>query len=97
MTQSALELICDACGKNKAVGVACVPMVPCSMAYCRECLQHNSHPMNVLIANTACIGGLDNANEAWRQMVIDSLKHQGKTLDWFNEQVAKELEGGDNT
>lgn len=86
------KLICDACTKNEAIGVACVPMVPCSMAYCKECLQANSHPMNVLIANTACIGGLGLANEFWKAMVMDSLKHQDKTLEWFNKQVAESIE-----
>lgn len=84
---STLELICSVCKKNKAIGVAAVPMVPMSVAYCRECLEANSHPMYVLIANTAGAGGLEHANEAWKQMVMDSLKHQGKTLGWFNEQV----------
>jgi len=85
------KLICDCCEKNEAIGVACVPGVPCSMAYCGECLEANSHPMNVLIANTVCIGGLGHANEYWRSMVTDSLRHQGKTLEWFNEQVATSM------
>lgn len=89
MTEELPKLICEACNKNEAIGVACVPMVPCSVAYCRECLQVNSHPMPTLIANTICIGGLDYANEDWKQMVKDSLKHQNKTIEWFNEQVAK--------
>ena len=84
------KLICECCNKNEAIGVACVPMVPCSVAYCRECLKANSHPMNILVANTICIGGLENANEEWKQMVLDSLKYQGKTLEWFNEQVEEE-------
>ena len=73
------KLICDVCGKNEAVGVACVPMVPCSMAYCQECLQANAHPLSGLIANTACIGGLEHANECWVKMITDTLKHLGKT------------------
>ena len=84
------KLICECCNKNEAIGVACVPMVPCSVAYCRECLKANSHPMNILVANTICIDGLENANEEWKQMVLDSLKYQGKTLEWFNEQVEEE-------
>jgi len=89
------KLICDCCNKNEALGVACVPMVPMSMAYCKECLEANNHPMAVLVANTACIGGLDNANDCWKQMVLDSLRRQNKTLDWFNSEVLKSEE--DNT
>ncbi len=81
------ELTCEACNKNKAIGVAAVPGVPISVAYCKECLQANSHPMYVLVGNTACVGGLEYANEGWKQVVMDSLKHQSKTLEWFNEQV----------
>jgi len=44
--------------------------------------------MHILIANTACCNGLEHCNEWWKQMVNDSLKRQGKTLECFNEQVA---------
>lgn len=100
------EPICEVCKRNKAVGVAAVPMVPMSVAYCRECLEANSHPLHILIANTVCVGGLERASEGWKQMVMDSLKHQGKTLEWFNGQVqegiknmneyGKEVSGEDN-
>lgn len=81
------ELICNVCKTNKAIGVVAVPGVPMSVAYCRECLEANSHPMYILIANTTCAGGLEHTIEEWKQMVMDSLKCQGKTLEWFNEQV----------
>ncbi len=85
------KLICACCNKSEAVGVACVPGVPMSVAYCQECLRNNNHPMGFLIANTACCGGLADCIEEWKQMVIDSLKHQGKTLGWFTEQVAESI------
>lgn len=80
-------LICESCNKNEAIGVACVPGVPYSAAYCIECLKANSNPMHILIANTACCGGLEHCNEWWKQIVDMSLKHQGKTLEWFNNEV----------
>ena len=83
------ELICEVCGRNKAIGAACVPGVPYSALYCRECLQANSHPMDVLIANTACCGGLEHCADWWTEMVMDSLKHQNKSLDWFEAEVSK--------
>lgn len=88
-------LVCEVCNKNEALGVAAVPGVPMSVAYCKECLEANSHPMYVLVANTACVGGLEHANEAWKQMVMDSLKHQDKTLEWFNEQVQEGIRNMD--
>jgi hypothetical protein len=92
------KLICEACGKNEAVGVCCVPAVAISCAYCKPCLEANNHPMWVLVSNTACIGGFEHSAEFWREMVTDSLKAQGKTLEWFNQQVAadiKEMENAD--
>jgi len=85
--------MCDVCGMNRTVEVACVPMVPYSVAYCADCLRNNSHPMNILIANTVCMDGLEHANGRWVEIVHDSLKHQNKTLDWFNTEVSKEING----
>jgi hypothetical protein len=81
------KLICEVCGKNEAIGVAAVPAVPMSCAYCRPCLEANSHPMRVLVSNTAIIGGFDKCAPFWKEMVTDSLKAQEKTMEWFNEQV----------
>jgi len=94
MTQQP-KLTCEVCDKNEALGVAAVPGVPMSVAYCKECLEANSHPMYALIANTVCAGGLDHTVEEWKQMVMDSLKHQDKTLEWFNEQVQEGIRNMD--
>jgi hypothetical protein len=85
------NLICEACNKNEAIGVASVPGVPYSAAYCKECLKNNNHPMFILIANTACCDGIDNCSDWWKEMVSSSLKVQNKTLDWFNQEVAKSI------
>ena len=87
MQNDAKELICDVCEKNKAVGVCCVPMCPVSMAYCRECLNANAHPWCILVANTSCINGIQNANKEWRRMVADTCKHLGRTMKEFNAEV----------
>ena len=85
------KLTCDVCNTNTAIGVCCVPGVPISCAYCAECLQADSHPMPVLIANTTCIGGLKYAAEWWKEMVEHSLRHQGKTIEWFNQEVEESI------
>ena len=85
------ELICDACKTHKAVGVCAIPLVPVSMSFCQDCLNKGSYPMEILIANTVCVNGLANANAVWKKMVTDSLLAQGKTLEWFNIEVAKGL------
>ncbi len=89
------EMICDACGKEKSkddLSVCCVPAMPVSAAYCLDCLKINNHPISLLIINTALIGGLDQGAEFWKDMVMSSLKAQDKTLEWFNEEVKKDME-----
>ena len=48
------EWLCETCHKNKPVGVACVPGIPYSAAYCKECLGRNAHPFGMLRANITC-------------------------------------------
>jgi hypothetical protein len=85
------KLICEVCNKNEAVGVAGVPGVPISVAYCRECLEANAHPWGIVIANTVCVGGLEHAADWWKEIVKDTCKHLGKSLDDFNAEVEKSL------
>lgn len=86
------KLVCDVCNKEKAIGVACIPMVPMSVAYCRKCLEANAHPWWALVANTICINGLENANDEWKQMVYDTCKYLNRTLEEFNKEVKQGIE-----
>jgi len=79
--------VCESCKTAQATLVISVPGVPYSAGYCQECLNHNSHPMGILIANTAAIGGLKNAAAWWTEMVMTSLYHQKKTVEWFEAEV----------
>jgi hypothetical protein len=84
-----IELTCDVCEKEPAVGVACVPGVPISMAYGAHCLAANAHPLSILVANTACCGGdLSHLAGWWQDMVTDTLTYLGKTREWFDAEVA---------
>lgn len=93
------KLICSVCDKNEAfgslmiiiLGVCCVPSVPCSMAYCKECLEANAHPWWILVANTACCNGLHNTTDFWKWMVADTCEHLGKTLEKFNIDVQEAI------
>lgn len=49
---------CDCCGTNEALGVASIPGLPISVAYCRQCIDANIHP--VLIVD--CWRDLHDAN-----------------------------------
>jgi hypothetical protein len=82
---------CDVCRKEPAVGVAAVPAVPISVAYGRACLQANAHPYFVIVANTANIGGLDQAADFWVAMVEDTLKHLEIPREKFDADVEQAI------
>ena len=48
--------------------------------------------MWILIANTAMLGGLEQAAGWWREMVEHSLRAQNKTMEWFNGEVKKAVQ-----
>lgn len=81
------EPTCDVCGVEPAVGVCCIPGVAYSAAYCRTCLEADAHPWHILVANTWCIGSLAQAAPWWRQMVLNTCKHLGKTIEEFEADV----------
>jgi len=81
--------ICEVCNKNQSIACACVPGVPYSAAYCKECLEINVHPYHILIAGTICIGGLERAAFYWIKMVENTLKFLNKTKEDFNKDVKK--------
>jgi hypothetical protein len=84
-------MACDVCGVNPQIGVAAIPGVPMSVAYCEECLRANAHPYGIMVINTAMIsGGLEEAAEWWREMVDDTLRHLGKTRAQFDLDVELE-------
>ncbi|KKN96777.1 hypothetical protein LCGC14_0164210 [marine sediment metagenome] len=85
-------LICQVCEKNEAKGVCCVPSVPYSAAYCQECLNANAHPWFIIVANTACVGSYEDCAPWWKEMVEDTCKHLGKTLEEFKAEVLKDVE-----
>jgi hypothetical protein len=84
-------MACDVCGENPEVGVAAVPGVPMSVAYCEECLRANAHPYGIMVINTSLVGGYDQAAEWWQEMVDDTLRHLDKTRQQFDLDVDHEL------
>lgn len=79
--------LCEVCGLHPAIGVACVPGLPVSAAYCTRCVQANAHPWGYLVANTAIAGGLHHTAPYWREMVENTCTHLGKTMVQFNDDV----------
>lgn len=83
--------LCEVCNKNEIAGVACVPGIPYSTGYCVECLRANAHPWHILVANVACIGGLDKVHAGVVHMVECTCKHLDKTLEQFKEEVQQSM------
>lgn len=83
---------CEACEENEAIAVCSVPAVAMSCAYCARCLREGIQPYHILVANTACLGGWDQAAEWWKTMVRTTLKFKNKTEAEFLADVAKSLE-----
>lgn len=83
--------ICEVCNANTSIGVACVPGIPASAAYCAVCLRANAHPWDYLVANTAMLGGLEHSAPWWREMVEDTCKHLGKTQQQFDAEVTASM------
>lgn len=84
--------ICEVCNKNESFSTISVPGVPISCAYCMECFQANAHPWWILVSNTACIGGIENAAKYWKEMVEATCNHLGKSMEEFNREVEVGIE-----
>lgn len=85
------KLICEVCSERDAIGVASLPGIPMSSAFCRECLQAGAIPYWAAVANTACCGGWESVNAGWKKVVEDTLRHVGKTSDQFLDDLEKEM------
>jgi hypothetical protein len=75
------EAKCDVCGRQGIAGVAAMPGVPISFAYCHTCLAAGAHPYEIVVANTAMCGGLEQTAEWWQELVQ-------RTLDYFSKDPA---------
>lgn len=84
---------CECCEEVKPiVGVASIPGMPISIAWCRNCLESGAIPYWAAVANTAMCGGLDNCNDEWKKIVTDTLFYFGKSIDDFAVDVDKDKE-----
>lgn len=83
--------LCEVCNKNEIVGVCCVPGIPYSAGYCAECLKANAHPWHILVAQVACLGGMEKTADWVKQMVECTCKHLDKTMEQFEADVQVSL------
>ena len=78
---------CDCCGKEKPVGVASLPGIPVSIAWCPKCLAADVIPYEYLVGNTAMIGNMEKAAPWWMELVDRTLAYFDIDRDKFNEDV----------
>jgi hypothetical protein len=57
------EPLCQVCSQREAAGVAAMPGVPMSVAYCRPCLNENAHPLWAIHAVIEMNGGVEHVAE----------------------------------
>ena len=86
---------CEVCNERESIGVCCVPGVPYSAAYCRECLAAGAQPYHILVANTACCSGLEHCNDYWKKVVDTTLQYIGKSEEEFQADVALSIKDMD--
>jgi hypothetical protein len=84
-------LTCDVCEKNEALGVASLPGIPMSVATCRDCLRAGAIPLWAAVANTVCIGGMNESAPWWTEVVDATLTHLGVSREDFDAMVAEDL------
>lgn len=88
---------CDTCGaKDVDVYVYALPGIPMSVGNCKVCTEVSAYPWMILVANTASIGGIEQANDWWKDEVRVTLARLGKTRAEFMEAVSvqvKAMEG----
>lgn len=83
---------CGCCDKEKdIIGVACIPFMPMSIAWCQDCLEAGAIPYNMAVWNTSMIGSYDLSNEGWKEIVDKTILYFNKSKEQFDADVAKEL------
>lgn len=82
--------LCECCGKKgPLVGVASIPFIPMSIAWCQSCLHAGVLPYWAAVANTASVGGIEQTNEGWQNLVEITLEYFGKSKAEFLLDVTK--------
>lgn len=80
------------CAAPEVLGVAAMPGIPISVAYCQSCLTANAHPLKLVIINTALYGGYDESAGWWQQLVDDTLEYLRYPRDLFDIRVQKAIQ-----
>lgn len=84
---------CECCNEEKKiVGIASIPGMPMSIAWCQECLESGVIPYWAAVSNTALVGSYENSAEWWKELVDLTLKKFNKTMEEFTVDVTADIE-----
>lgn len=79
---------CDVCHQHSEnIVVAAMPAMPVSVAYCHECIVAGAHPYELVVAQVALCGGLENVAVDYVPIVHDTLNHLGRSVEQFETAV----------
>lgn len=84
---------CQCCRREPAIGVASIPGVPMSIAWCPTCLRAGVLPIDILAVTAAeCGGDYEDMAEWWLDgYLAPSLHHFNVTLDQFDAMVQQNI------
>jgi hypothetical protein len=82
---------CEVCNDRPSIGVAAIPGMPVSVAWCRECLTAGAIPWWALVANTSLIGGRQHAAPWWAAVIEATCRHLGRTVEELDREVAENI------
>ena len=86
---------CAVCSSRQAIAVCCIPGMPYSDAFCRECLVAGAIPYWAAVCNTALCGGWAHTNEYWDAVVWDTLRHLNISPVDFSLDVWEDMQAQD--
>jgi hypothetical protein len=73
--------LCEVCNKEEALCVACIPGIPMSVAYGRNCIDNYAHPVWAIRANILCCGGVEEVNQAYLNTLVYSEENEYITIE----------------
>lgn len=85
--------ICEVCALRRAIMLRALPGVGDTVPVCRPCHDAGAIPLEVAVAHTAAMHGMDRAAPWWHYLIHDTLEHLRTTMAEFEALVAEATAG----
>ena len=82
-------LMCDVCGSNKAIGVACSACGPMSFGYCQGCAVSGREPYDAVVFAMLGIPDMGGVAAWFKPILKTTLEAEGKSLGEFFQDVRR--------